>query len=65
MRDSFRTEVTFHQDETGNKGRNGVDPGPGYISGGRNPATGKRDLNSGEKDWRQMVRRMPNARWGA
>lgn len=34
MRDSFRTEVMFHQDETRNKGRNGVDLGPGHRLAG-------------------------------
>lgn len=34
IRDSFRTEVMFQQDETRNKDRDEADSGPGYSSTG-------------------------------
>lgn len=62
MRDGFRREVRFQQDESRNKGRDGVDPGPGYSSAGCSPGTVKSGLNSGEKGWRQMVEGTQSAR---
>lgn len=64
MRDGFRREVRFQQDESRNKGTDGVDPGPGYSSAGCSPGTVKSGLNSGEKGWRQMVEGTQSARLG-